>query len=94
MTAEIETKDEQDWEKEVRAKCRAHLRHLILRVHTRHAREAPALDLIADACAGKTMTAAMALQLVGGLDVLSEANPRHRLAVEILLHAADPADWD
>ena len=93
MTAETETKDEQDWEEDVRTYCRAQLRVLCSRVVTRRAEEAAVLDLIADACDGNTMTAATALRLVAGLDTLSEANPHHRLAVEILMNAADPADW-
>ena len=95
MTNEIdETKDEQDWEEEVRDKCRAHLRLLRLRVRTRHTEEAAQLERITVVIDGYTMHSAQALQLVGGLDALSEANPTHRLAVEILMNAADPADWE
>ena len=93
MTAETETKDEQDWEEEVRAECRAHLVRLRASVRARHARETAVLDLVVGIRDGETMTAATALRLVAGLDTLSEANPHHRLAVEILMNAADPADW-
>ena len=95
MTNEIdETKDEHDWEEEVRGACRAHLMRLRSSVRDRHARETAVLDLVVGISDGETMTATMALQLVGGLEVLSEANPRHRLAVEILLDAAGAEFWD
>ena len=94
MTTEIEPKDEQDWEEEVRDNCRVHLSLLRARVSARHVEEAATLDRITAVCHGYTMPTATALRLVRGLYALSEANPHHRLAVEILLGAADPADWE
>ena len=95
MTNEIdETKDEHDWEEEVRGACRAHLSLLCSRVRARHVEEAATLDRITAVCDGKATSPAMALRLVRGLDALIQANPMHRLAVEILMNAADPADWD